>query len=196
MARPPSEAQRKALPVIRAAIAEHGEEIGRRIARASFPGVSAPTWSRWCSQVRAEDACLAGAAHVAVPARPVARRDGVTVDFVGELAEALADISLLRGYAAPTDAAGVSKIRNPVMLGTAIRLRLTALDLAQKRAEAALQGDAVRRRLDDFVRVVGDALSQAGDEGLARRVLGDLDALRRRCDAEERFLGTPPQESP
>ncbi len=106
MARPPSPEQFAALQHIRECVAEHGEEVGVRLARADFPKVHKTTWSRWCKQIREEDARYASApspvsaAPVPVRPEPLQRAELVVqlgvIDLFRELASLLNDCDLLR----------------------------------------------------------------------------------------------------
>jgi len=200
MARPAGPAQFSALQKIRAAIAEHGDELGPRMARADFPGVPAPTWSRWVKQVRDEDlfgahqptpvALVPPDADLLQAAELVMGPAGV-LDFFSQVGAMTAACDALTDYAWPRDpASGVRKVRNPVMLERATRLRVTVLDLAHRRDEAVWNVERMRAFQSDLM----DALkgSLAGDDsGAAMKVLGALRTLEARIKARARYLGSP-----
>lgn len=128
MARPPSPEQFAALQRIPECVAEHGEELGVRLARADFPKINKSTWSRWVAQIRREGARFASApSSVVAPVPVMAERlqpaelvaepaPAGVIDLFRELVSLLEDCDLLRNYAAPVDpATGRRKVRNPVM---------------------------------------------------------------------------------
>jgi hypothetical protein len=113
-------------------MAEHGEEIGPRLARARFPASDKATWSRWCKQVREENAALEAQQTPAAPRAPL--RAGAeplrgvvvpgVIDFYGQIGAMLAACGALQDYAWPCDpVSGQCKVRKPMMLERATRLR-------------------------------------------------------------------------
>ena len=124
-----------ALAHIRHCIAEHGEEAGPKIARAQFPKVDKGTWSRWSRQVREED----NAMRAATPSRSisapgpsviVSEMESSDLSFFDQLSFVRAACDALQDYAWPRDpATGVRRLRNPLMLVQAVRLRNGMLDL-------------------------------------------------------------------
>lgn len=200
MARPPSPEQFAALQRIRECMAEHGEEKGVRIARADFPKVHKATWSRWCKQIRDEDARFASApspvsaAPVPIKVEPVRPTELVVqpgvIDLFRELSSLLEDCDLLRNYAAPVDpTTGRRKVRNPMMTVQAARLRVTVLDLAQRHSESAWHIERIRAQHAQIIEVLSKALNEAGDQELTRKVIGAMRALQDRHEASVRYLG-------
>lgn len=204
MARPPRPEQLAALTRIRECMAEHGEEVGARLARADFPAIDKGTWSRWCKQVREENALFAAAPAVAdapvtrkvtplEPAEVCEAAPGV-IDFHGQLAVMLTDCDLVRAYAAPVDpTTGQRKVRNPMMLVTATKLRATVMALAQRHSEAAWDVEMVRRMYEEFVGAIGTAINATGDKELTEGILRALRDTIDRQKARERYLGAPGQ---
>jgi len=204
MARPPKPEQLSALISIRNLTAEHGPELGTKMARASFGHISKATWSRWVAQVRTEDAMFAdgepaapAAAQPVVQATPpqpaevCAAAPGV-IDFHGQLAIMLTDCDLVRAYAAPIDlATGLRKVRNPMMLVAATKLRAAVMALAQRHAEAAWDVEALRRRHEELVAAIGDAIKSVGDNELTAGILRALKGVADRQKAGERYLAAP-----
>jgi hypothetical protein len=202
MPRPPRHDQLQALTHIRQCVAEHGPDIGMRAARAAFQKVDKSTWSRWCKQVREEDATYATSEGTAerVPAKrertvPVATTEVLeaepgTIDFFGELNLLLGDCDMLRNYSAPADpATGLRKPRNPMMLAQSIKLRAMVLGLAQRHAEAVWEANALREHHTHLIGVLGDALKASGDADMARKVIEDIRRLDNERKASSRYLG-------
>ncbi|MBN6729303.1 hypothetical protein [Burkholderia multivorans] len=204
MARPPRPEQLAALTRIRECMAEHGEEVGARLARADFPKIDKATWSRWCKQVREENAALAAQPMPVAPAAPVPANaeplqaaevvpvPGGMIDFFGQVGAMMAACDALQDYAWPRDpATGGRKVRNPMMLERATRLRATVLDLAHRRDEAAWNIARVRAFHAELGHAIGDVLKDAGDQELARRVIGTIRELVAAQEDQGRFLGAP-----
>jgi hypothetical protein len=204
MPRPPRPDQLAALTKIRECMTEHGEEVGARLARASFPAIDKATWSRWCKQVREENARFAEAEGT--PDRVSAERlrteqMGTTeviesapgvIDFIGELQLMLADCNMLRAYAAPVDSqTGLRKPRNPMMLSQAIKLRALVLGLAQRHAEGVWAIERTRALQADVFEVISDALRESGDKQLTARVVAALRKLQSEHENAGRWLGAP-----
>jgi hypothetical protein len=110
MARPASPEQFSALQRIRDSIAQHGEELGPRLARADYQSIPKPTWCRWVAQVRQEDALFAAdpspvaAAPVRVQAEPMQDAEAVMVpagvlDFFSQVGAMMAACDALQDYA-------------------------------------------------------------------------------------------------
>ncbi|MDO3558281.1 hypothetical protein [Ralstonia pseudosolanacearum] len=205
MARPARPEQLAALTRIRECMAEHGEEVGARLARADFPKLDKATWSRWCKQVREENArfdteppsvTVAPVPAKSAPVQPAelcAVEPGV-IDFYGQLAAMLEDCDLVRSYAAPVDpATGARKPRNPMMLVQATKLRATVLALAQRHAEAAWDVEMVRRQHEALIGAIGDALKASGDRELTAGIIRELQMLEERRKARSRYLGAADQ---
>lgn len=199
MARPPSPEQFAALQRIRECVAEHGEEVGVRLARADFPKVNKTTWSRWRKQIREEDARFASApspvsAPVPVRTEPLRPSELVVesgvIDLFRELSSLLEDCDLLRNYAAPVDpTTGRRKVRNPMMTVQAARLRVTVLDLAQRHSESAWNIERIRAYNAQIIDLISVALNEAGDQELTRKIIGAMRAMRDRHEESVRYLG-------
>lgn len=202
MARPPSPEQFAALQRIRQCVAEHGEEMGVRLARADFPKINKSTWSRWVAQIRREDARFASApspvsaAPAPVNVEPMQPAELVVapgvIDLFGQLASLLEDCDLLRNYAAPVDSTTARrKVRNPMMTVQAARLRVTVLDLAQRHSESAWHIERVRAQQAQIIEAIGNVLRDAGDQELAQRIISALRSLQDHHEASSRYLGAP-----
>lgn len=200
MARPPRPEQLAAFERIRACMAEHGEEVGARLARADFPTIDKGTWSRWCKQVREENASfdvvppIAPAPAPAASLGPTNQREieEGAIDFYGQLAAMLADCDLVRVYAAPVDpATGARRVRNPVMLVNATKLRATVLGLAQRHAEAAWDVAFIRHQHEALMGTIGDAINASGDRGAAVDIIREVRKLEERLRDRSRYLGGP-----
>ncbi|MGA3887655.1 hypothetical protein ACI2S3_02865 [Ralstonia nicotianae] len=208
MARPPKPEQLAALQVIRALVTEHGEDLGMKLARAQFVHIHKATWSRWCAQVRAEDVTFSESQPAAVaatagsplgqdmPVQPVESCSAGTsgIDFFGQLGIMLHDCDLVRDYAAPVDpATGRRKIRNPLMLTQAVKLRATVMALAQRHAEAAWDVETVRQHHEALIGAIGDALKVSGDGPTTANILRELRASEERRKTKARYLGARDQ---
>ena len=204
MARPPRPEQLAALTRIRECMAEHGEEVGARLARANFPKIDKATWSRWCKQVREENARFdavrppVAVAPVPIKAEPLRAAEVVVepdvIDFYGQLAVMLEDCDLVRNYAMPVDPeTGMRKIRNPLMAVTATKLRATVMALAQRHDEGAWNVELIRRQHEALIGAIGDALKAAGDRELTASIIRELHALEEQRKARARYLGAPDQ---
>ncbi|WP_175761876.1 hypothetical protein [Burkholderia ambifaria] len=203
MARPPKPEQLAALEHIRRCVLAHGEEAGPRIAKADFARISKATWSRWVAQVRAEEAAMVAqptpVAHVApVPANaePLQAAEVVAVpgviDFFGQVGAMMAACDALQEYAWPRDpATGRRKVRNPMMLERATRLRATVLDMAHRRDEAAWSIARTRAFHAELGKALGEVLQDAGDRDLAGRVIGTIRTLVDAHENQGRWLGAP-----
>ncbi|MBU9247804.1 hypothetical protein [Burkholderia multivorans] len=200
MARPARPEQLAALTRIRECMAEHGEEVGARVARADFAKIDKGTWSRWCRQVREENVRFAES-EGAAEREPVTRVSVASasasevvepgrIDFFGELNAMLADCDMLRRYAAPVDPqTGLRKPRNPMMLAQAIKLRVSVMGLAQRHAEGALMTDSYTRQMKAMLEILGTALKNKGDKEMTRAVLTEIHELHAEYRARDRYLG-------
>ncbi|WP_238914234.1 hypothetical protein [Achromobacter insolitus] len=202
MARPVKPEQHAALPAIRNLIAEHGEELGLKLARVQFAHINKSTWHRWVAQVKAEDALFAAAEPMPVakvPAPPTLRASEViaepgVIDFFGQVGAMMAACDALQDYAWPRDpAAGGRKVRNPMMLERATRLRATVLDLGHRRDMEVWNAARVRNQHEQIMNAISEALKDADDLALAQRIIGALNSLRARHEASSRYLGAADQ---
>jgi hypothetical protein len=150
-----------ALALIRQCIAEHGEEAGPKIARAQFSKVDKGTWSRWCRQIRDED----NAMRAAPPSRPmsapgpsvlVGELESNDFSFLDQLSYVRAACDALQDYAWPRDpVTGVRRLRNPLMLVQAVRLRNGMLDLWVKHQATIYNVDRMRELYNLIIEEVG-----------------------------------------
>lgn len=200
MARPPKPEQFAALSAIRNLIAEHGLELGLKLARVQFAHINKSTWHRWTTQVKAEDAVFAAAEPLPVakaPAPPTRQVSEVVavpgvIDFFGQVGAMMAACDALQDYAWPRDpTTGARKVRNPVMLEKATRLRAVVLDLAHRRDETAWNISRVRAFHTELGNAIGEVLQDAGDRDLTGRVLGTIRRLVAAHEDHGRFLGVP-----
>ena len=112
---------------------------GSQVARARYIGVAHATWCRWVAAVRRD---MEMEAQMAPAATPVTATSGTTdapspMDFFeAEMARMRSDIELLRSAATTSDINGNTKLRNPVTMAQAIRLRHAMLALYVQRQEA------------------------------------------------------------
>ena len=186
MARPPRPDQFSALVHIRECIAEHGDETGPRIARAKFPAIDKATWSRWCKQVREEEGALRSAHPTVIPTvcatalsdAEVEVLPGV-IDFFKQIGAMMAACDALQEYAWPRDpVTGARRLRNPLMLERAIRLRATVLDLAHRREEVVWSVERFRDFQLRLSAAITGALSGDQPEADKRASIKILEAVR------------------
>ncbi len=65
-----------------------------------------------------------------------------------------------------------------MMTVQAARLRVTVLDLAQRHSESAWSIERVRALHAQLMDVIGSALKDAGDQELAKRIIGALRSMQ------------------
>ncbi|TCG08838.1 hypothetical protein BZM27_09310 [Paraburkholderia steynii] len=191
MPRPADPQRFDALNVIRKYVREHGEQEGQRLAKLDgYKHINKATWSQWCKLVREEDRQLAvdvilnvprpdmpaGQANPITPITPATPEKRATVwraiNFFACLNDMIADANLLAEYAAPTDANGVRKIRNPVMLVQAHRAKALNMQLALKHAEAAWNIQRFQNYEEVIAEMVKDAIKDEAPVVRARIVAG------------------------
>jgi hypothetical protein len=155
MARSPHPQQTEALAWIRECVDQLGDP-GYSVARAKFPHISQPTFWRWSQMVRAElmMAMASPSAHTdadtPAPASALTSASAPSADALGDLADSPMgffeahmnrmgrDIDTLRNSAEVRDQNGGARLRNPMMMVQATRLRHQMLTLYVQRQQAVV----------------------------------------------------------
>jgi len=199
LSRPPRSDQFHALLHIRDCLAEHGDEVGMRIARARYPKINKSTWSRWVQRVRAENALHASQpisgplVSVVDVLPPVAEANVATgvIDFFGQVAGMMAVCDALQDYAWPKDPAnGHRKMRNPMLLERATRLRASVLDMSHRRDEMVWSVERSREMQRNVLNAITSVLTK-DDSAVARKILDSLRAMDAHHKARARYIGSP-----
>ncbi|SEI81405.1 hypothetical protein [Paraburkholderia diazotrophica] len=178
MARPSHPERARALIEIRRHIGEYGAVEGPRKARERFPGVGKMTWLAWVRQVRDEDSDMAAEAARLVP-RPDAPLPPLTdhhraatrqaIDFFGEMAAMVDDAKLLADYSVVVDDNGRRRVKNPVTLALANRMRATNINLAMRHSELVWDVSRMQAMFDELIDAISDI-----DQDVATRVINAM----------------------
>lgn len=196
MARPSDPRRELAIETIRSFCAERGLKEGCRLAREQFAEIPDGTWGRW--RVRAlggvperdifeREACSVTSAEILkdipvvadlvnsdVEALPAARR---ALDFWRMLDELDEDARLMREFALTRGGDGKRKVRVPVALRDAHRMRCDLIRLALQQAEAAHNVERAARFQEAIIAEI-----KAESPDIARRV---IERLRRMASEGE-----------
>lgn len=200
MARKAHEQRDEAIEAIRRLCNEHGVKEGCRLAREQFPDIPKPTWGRWRIeavgyQPEQEERDSAARARVSHEVRktippigelapapedviPAQRR---ALDFWRLLSELDQDAALMRAYAVTVHPDGTRKLRVPMALVNAHRMRTDLIRLAIQHAEVAWGAERSRQFQECVVAAIGEV-----DRDLQMLV---LERLRRVRDHNEAKYG-------
>ena len=200
MARKAHDQRDDAVAAMRRLSNEHGVREGCRLAREMFPDVPKPSWGRWRQEAvgrmpeqeardTATSARLAHEVRSTIPAIgelvtapadviPVQKR---ALDFWKMLGELDDDAQLLRSYATTTLPDGTRKVRVPVALVGAHRMRADLIRLALEHAGVVWNTERMRELYDCVIEAIGEV-----DRDLQKAV---LDRLRRLRDRNEDRYG-------
>jgi hypothetical protein len=200
MARKAHDQRDRAIEAIRRLCNEHGVKEGCRLAREQFPEIPKPTWGRWRveaigyqpEQEARDSATRARVAHEVretippigelVPDTadviPAQRR---AIDFWRLIEELDQDAALMRAYAVTVQPDGTRKLRVPMALVSAHKMRADLIRLALEHASIAWSAERNREFQECIIAAIGEV-----DRGLQKVV---LDRLRRMRDHNEAKYG-------
>lgn len=161
MARPQHPQQNAAITELRAAIAQFGDDVGSKVAKACFPDIGRSTWSRFLKAAREEARNVDHSAQAgmtapvippatstpATPAAPAASAPAVAasaspaeadpygvINWTHQVNAMLAQCDLLaKGSIGVDPGTGATRVRNAVVLQQSIRARAVALKIAADR---------------------------------------------------------------
>lgn len=171
--------QAEAMIHIRQCIETHGIEHGVAVARVKFADVSQPSWSRWSRAVKAaiesEHATREGQQGVTLGTASPAAVSALDF-FEQQLAAGLQDVELLRQQALVTLDGGATRVRNPVMLANATRLRSQLLNIYVARSADA----ATAARMESYRELITSAITHVLDDP---RDPAQADLVRRLSEA-------------
>lgn len=175
MARPIHPKQTEAQQFIRECLEAHGDN-GGNVARVRYLDIAQQTWSRWVRAVKAEMTMVMNPAPVtaSVPAqatRPVTL-SGEPIDpsmapldfFEGELSRMRQAIEHLHAHATVVDAQGQVRLRNPVMLVQAVRLRAQMLEIFLKKNDTAVGAERIAQYKELLTTTIKHVLGTARNE--------------------------------
>ena len=176
MARRAHEQRDAAIETMRRLSNEHGVKEGCRLAREEFPAIAAPTWGRWRveavgyqpeqeardtatrarvgREVRATIPAIGELAPAAVDVIPAQRR---AIDFWRLIDELDQDAALMRAYAVTTLPDGTRKLRVPMALLNAHKMRADLIRLALEHASIAWSAERGREFQEAVIECVGEA---------------------------------------
>jgi hypothetical protein len=189
MARPPHPQQTEALAWIRECVDQLGDQ-GYTVAKAKYPHIPQPTFWRWTQTVRGE---LMMTPPPSVPAAlPAPATGGVEVNdpatspldfFESELGQMRRDIAALRLHATVVDQGGNVRLRNPLLLIQATRLRNQMMTLFVQRQEAAVGAERMAQYRELITGAIEHVL-QEGRDPAEKAVLRRLSNAMRDADRQ------------
>lgn len=203
MARPANPERAHAVELIRRLTRQHGHVEGPKLARKEFKHVPAPSWSRWTYEAigdrpaeevgRKHAEGLAAAAHEQVPQpvdllRPslsevVERGPAIrrAIGFREKLARMEDDAELLASYGTIPTQDGGRKVRNPMALIQANRLRAETMRIELELAHEVWGHDRLKEIMDAIISEVAAESQETAGRILAR--------IRRITDAHRERYG-------
>jgi hypothetical protein len=207
MARPPHPQQTEALAWIRECVDQLGDQ-GYAIARAKYPHIAQPTFWRWTQMVRADlmMAQASPAAHAAAdtvspaPTPASTAPAGDTADptdspmgfFEAHMNRMGRDIDTLRNSAEVRDHNGSTRLRNPMMMVQATRLRHQMLTLFVQSQQAVVAAQKAGSYRELMITAIASALEgparNAHEAAFISRLRQALDRAQEQWDAAQNIL--------
>lgn len=192
MARPQHPEQDRALTELRAAIAQHGEVIGPKVAKSKFASIGASTWSRFVKIAREEVRETDQAAQAGLPSSaivPTAAVAGtpanqvevlpVAINWQAQISAMLRQCDLIVRQSIHVDpATGQERVRNMITLNQAIRTRCGVMELAHRRESVVMSGERFIHWERQLVDAVGTAIGSGGTEAERAIALRVVNAMR------------------
>jgi hypothetical protein len=217
VARPQHPQQNAAITELRAAIAQFGEDVGSKVAKARFPDIGRSTWSRFLKAAREEarnvdHATQAGVTAPVIPpaisttGTPATSRPAVVasaaaadvdpsgvINWAHQVSAMLAQCDMLVKQSIGIDpATNAPRVRNAIVLQQSIRARAVALKLAADRESTQFGAERVthweRQMLSEINRALGKTRSD-DQRVIANRVRNAVLGVISRRQAEREFLG-------
>lgn len=209
MARPPHPEQAEALAWIRECVDQLGDQ-GYAISRAKYPHIGQPTFWRWQQMVRAELmlAMASPSAHTdADTTAPAAALTPASAPAIGDPSDATdspmgffeshmnrmgRDIDTLRNSAEVRDQNGNTRLRNPMLMVQATRLRHQMLTLYVQRQQAVVAAQKAGSYRELMITAIASALegpaSNAHEAAFISRLRHALDRAQEQWDAAQNIL--------
>jgi hypothetical protein len=176
MTRKAHEQRDEAIEAMRRLSNEHGVREGCRLAREQFPSIATPTWNRWRiesvghqpeqeqrdtatrakigREVRATIPDVNALAPAPIDVIPAQKR---ALDFWRLIDELDQDAKLMRDYAVTVQPDGTRKLRVPMALVNAHRMRADLIRLALEHASIAWSSERQREFQEAVIACVGEA---------------------------------------
>lgn len=175
MARPSSEQRLQAIETIRRMVQQHGMKEGCRLAREQFADAPRGSWGRWrvsavgleadqdvsdgvarakvAREVRENIPPIGGLVPSPADVVLVQRR---AIDFWKLIEELDQDAALMRAYAVTTNPDGTRRLRVPMALMNAHRMRADLIRLALEHASIAWSAERAREFQEVIVAAIGE----------------------------------------
>jgi len=197
MGRQANHLQFDAVQAIKFAITEFGDPAGPRTAKLKYPDVTPSMWSRWTNLARAELREMDIANGMLSPAsageHPTVADDvtPMAVDMYRHLDEMLAASKAMLEFSWVPDPSqgGRRRIRNPIAVAAAVKLRAQVLEVALKHESAVFGAERFMHWEKAMLGAVMDAIGRsrgAAEEAVSGRVIEAVrDVVARRKEERE-----------